>query len=167
MKTLLPSLLLAPLALALAFPACSLLNSSRSPQPSPAPKPVATAAIRPASKPASKVASSKSLRTMRGKASWYSVKSNGGTHTASGERLSNSAMTAAHKTLPLGSKVRVTNLRNGKSAVVRITDRGPYVKGRIIDVTVGVAKKLGFYSRGITPCKVEVLSYGKKRKGRR
>ncbi|MGC6464952.1 MAG: septal ring lytic transglycosylase RlpA family protein [Akkermansiaceae bacterium] len=95
--------------------------------------------------------------THHGEASWYSIKSNGGTHTASGERLREEASTAAHKTLKMGTKVRVTNLRNGKSEVVRITDRGPYIKGRIIDVTTGVAKRIGFYSRGIAPVKVEVL----------
>ncbi len=92
-----------------------------------------------------------------GKASWYGIRCNGGTRTASGERLQNHASTAAHKTLPMGTKVRVTNLANGKSEVVRITDRGPYKKGRIIDVTEGVAHRLGFYSRGIVPVKVEVL----------
>ncbi|MBB5352572.1 rare lipoprotein A [Haloferula luteola] len=94
----------------------------------------------------------------QGKASWYGIRCNGGTHTASGERLNNEASTAAHKTLPLGTKVRVTNLSNGKSEIVRITDRGPYTRGRIIDVTEGVAKRLGFYSRGIVSVKVEVLS---------
>jgi rare lipoprotein A len=93
-----------------------------------------------------------------GKASWYGVRCNGGTRTASGERLSNQAATAAHKTLPMGTQVRVTNLNNGKSEVVRINDRGPYSKGRVIDVTEGVAQRLGFYSRGIVPVKVEVLN---------
>jgi rare lipoprotein A len=92
-----------------------------------------------------------------GKASWYSVRTNSGTRTASGKRLSNEAATAAHKTLPMGTKVRVTNQANGKSEVVTITDRGPYIKGRIIDLTVGAAERLGFRSRGITTVKVEVL----------
>ena len=92
-----------------------------------------------------------------GKASWYGVRCNGGTRTASGERLSNGAATAAHKTLPMGTKVRVTNLANGKTEVVRINDRGPYTKGRVIDVTEGVAQRLGFYSNGIVSVKVEVL----------
>lgn len=92
-----------------------------------------------------------------GKASWYGVRCNGGTRTASGERLTNDAATAAHKTLPMGSKVRVTNLDNGKSEVVRINDRGPYTRGRVIDVTSGVAERLGFLSRGIVSVKVEVL----------
>jgi len=92
-----------------------------------------------------------------GKASWYSVKTNYGTRTASGQRLSNTAATAAHKTLPLGTQVRVTNESNGKSEVLTITDRGPYVKGRIIDVTIGAAERLGFVSRGVAAVRVEVL----------
>ena len=80
----------------------------------------------------------------QGKASWYSVGTNSGTRTASGQRLSNEAATAAHKTLPMGTKVRVTNQSNGKSEIVTITDRGPYVRGRIIDLTIGCAERLGF-----------------------
>jgi rare lipoprotein A len=94
----------------------------------------------------------------QGKASWYSVRSNFGTRTASGERLNNTAATAAHKTLPLGTKVRVTNVANGKAEVVTITDRGPYTGGRIIDVTIGVAERLGFVARGVVPVVVEVLT---------
>lgn len=95
--------------------------------------------------------------TEHGKASWYSVRTNYGTKTASGQRLSNDAATAAHKTLPMGTKVRVINEDNGKSEVLTINDRGPYKKGRIIDVTVGAAERLGFMHRGITRVKVEVL----------
>lgn len=95
-----------------------------------------------------------------GKASWYGIRCNGGTRTASGERLSNQAATAAHKTLPMGTKVRVTNLENGKSEVVRINDRGPYIHGRIIDVTEGVAQRLEFFKRGVVRVKVEVLEKG-------
>ncbi|MFC7339251.1 septal ring lytic transglycosylase RlpA family protein [Haloferula chungangensis] len=93
----------------------------------------------------------------KGQASWYGIRCNGGTHTASGETLCNHAPTAAHKTLPMGTKVRVTNLNNGKSEIVKITDRGPYTKGRIIDVTEGVAKRIGFFGNGITKVKVEVV----------
>jgi rare lipoprotein A len=94
-----------------------------------------------------------------GKASWYSVRTNSGTRTASGQKLSNEAATAAHKTLPMGTKVRVTNQSNGKSEVVTITDRGPYVRGRIIDLTIGCAERLGFRQRGVAPVKVEVLGH--------
>jgi rare lipoprotein A len=97
----------------------------------------------------------KSVQT--GKASWYSIRTNYGTRTASGQRLSNEAATAAHKTLPMGTKVRVTNEANGKSEIVTITDRGPYIKGRIIDLTIGCAGRLGFVSRGVTPVRLEVL----------
>ena len=92
-----------------------------------------------------------------GKASWYSVGTNSGSRTASGQRLSNQAATAAHKTLPMGTKVRVTNQSNGKSEVMTITDRGPFTKGRILDVTIGAAERLGFVHRGVTTVKVEVL----------
>jgi len=93
-----------------------------------------------------------------GNASWYSVKTNFGKRTASGQQLDNSAATAAHKTLPMGSTVRVTNMNNGKAEVVTITDRGPYIRGRIIDVTVGVAERLGFAARGVASVKVELLA---------
>ena len=98
-----------------------------------------------------------SAGTETGKASYYSTKCNGGDKTASGEKLNNSAMTAAHKTLPFGTLLRVTNLKNNKSQVVRITDRGPYIKGRIIDVTTSVAEKLGFKKDGIVTVKIEVV----------
>jgi rare lipoprotein A len=94
-----------------------------------------------------------------GKASWYSIATNRGTRTASGTRLCNQGATAAHKTLPMGTKVRVTNENNGKSEIVTIIDRGPYIRGRIIDLTIGSAERLGFRSRGIAPVKVEVLGH--------
>ena len=94
----------------------------------------------------------------RGKASWYSIRTNRGTRTASGQRLTDHGATAAHKTLPMGTKVRVTNEANGKSEVVTINDRGPYTRGRVIDVTIGVAERIGFKKRGVVPVKVEVLS---------
>ena len=84
-----------------------------------------------------------------------SVYAYSGEKTASGERASPRGVTAAHKTLPFGSKVRVTNLRNGRSAVVRINDRGPYVRGRIIDLTPAVAHALGF--SGLAHVEVDVV----------
>ncbi len=68
---------------------------------------------------------------------------NGG-KTASGERMSNGALTAAHRTLPFGTMVRVTNARSGRSVVVRINDRGPFVRGRVIDLSPAAARELGF-----------------------
>lgn len=97
-----------------------------------------------------------------GQASWYARACNGGGRTASGIPLQDNAATAAHKTLPMGTKVRVVNLNNGKSEIVKITDDGPHVKGRIIDVTKGVAQRLGFYKNGITKVKLEVLELGPK-----
>jgi len=96
-------------------------------------------------------------QTERGNASFYSVRCNGGTHTASGVKLVDSSMTAAHKTLPFGTLVKVTNTKNNKSQIVKITNRGPFIRGRIIDVTIGVAKKLDFIKSGITPVKIEVV----------
>lgn len=93
----------------------------------------------------------------RGKASWYSIRTNGGTRTASGERLRNDAPTAAHRYLPMGTMVKVTNLHNGTSETVRITDRGPFIRGRIIDVTIGTAERLGMVTAGVVPVEVETL----------
>ena len=90
-----------------------------------------------------------------GKASFYSVKSNKGTVTASGEKLSDTKLTAAHRTLPFGTMVKVTNLSNGRSTVVKITDKGPFISGRVIDVSVAAAKSLGFVEKGITKVKLE------------
>jgi rare lipoprotein A len=86
-----------------------------------------------------------------GIASIYSTES--GTRTASGRRLDPGALTAAHRSLPFGTKVRVTNHRNGRSVVLTIIDRGPFVRGRIIDVTPAGAHALGF--SGITPVTVD------------
>jgi rare lipoprotein A len=94
-----------------------------------------------------------------GKASWYSIRTNRGTKTASGQRLCDRGATAAHKTLPMGTKVRVTNEANGKSEIVTINDRGPFIRGRIIDLTIGSAERLGFRQRGVVPVKVEVLGH--------
>ncbi len=91
-----------------------------------------------------------------GIASWYGGKFHG-RKTASGEVFNQNTDTAAHKTLPLPSLARVTNLENGASLVVRVNDRGPFIKGRIIDVSKGVAKKLGFYLQGKARVRVEYI----------
>ena len=88
-----------------------------------------------------------------GRASWYALTS----MTASGERCNPSAMTAAHPSLPFGTKVKVENLKNGRTVVVRINDRGPFVGGRIIDLTKGAAHKLGFVSAGTARVRLTVL----------
>lgn len=81
-----------------------------------------------------------------GRASWYALTS----RTASGERMNPSAMTAAHRNLPFGTKLKVTNKRNGRSVVVRINDRGPFIKGRILDLSKAAAHSLGFVGAGHT-----------------
>ncbi|MEP9397714.1 septal ring lytic transglycosylase RlpA family protein [Mesorhizobium sp. KR2-14] len=81
-----------------------------------------------------------------GRASWYALNSK----TASGERMNPSAMTAAHRSLPFGTKVRVTNKDNGRSVVVRINDRGPFIRGRVLDVSKAAAQSLGFIGSGHT-----------------
>ena len=80
-----------------------------------------------------------------GRASWYDLEAN----TASGEAMDGEALTAAHPSLPFGSKVRVANLDNGRSVVVRINDRGPFSQGRIIDVSRAAAEKLGMLRAGV------------------
>ena len=85
-----------------------------------------------------------------------SVYAYSGSKTASGERASPGGLTAAHRTLPFGTQVRVTNKRNGHSVVVRINDRGPFVRGRVIDVTPAAARALGF--SGLAPVTLESSS---------
>jgi len=91
-----------------------------------------------------------------GMASYYGNES--GSQTASGARFVASAMTAAHRTLPFGTKVRVTNNGNGRSVVVTINDRGPFVRGRIIDLSTGAAGVIGMMGAGVAPVTVEVLA---------
>ncbi len=93
-----------------------------------------------------------------GPASWYGSKYHGRT-TSSGERYNKNDMTAAHKTLPFGTKVKVTNLSNNESVVLRINDRGPFVGKRIIDVSEVAARKLGMHQKGIAKVKVEIVEY--------
>jgi rare lipoprotein A len=88
-----------------------------------------------------------------GKASWYKM----GTRTASGERMNASAMAAAHRSLPFGTQVRVENLSNGRSVVVRINDRGPFTGGRVIDLTQGAAERIGMIRSGVARVKVTVV----------
>ncbi|CAN5719199.1 hypothetical protein BH09VER1_BH09VER1_34520 [soil metagenome] len=94
----------------------------------------------------------KPLKIETGMASWYNDR-----RTASGERLDRTALTAAHKTLPFNSHVRVIDLKTGHSIIVRVNDRGPYIRGRIIDLTIGGARTLGIYERGIAKVRIEEL----------
>lgn len=95
-----------------------------------------------------------------GVASWYGYETRrqrGGHMTANGEAFDPMGFTAAHKYLPLPSFVRVTNLDNRRAMILRVNDRGPFVDGRIIDVSAGAAKKLGFYRRGLARVRVEAI----------
>lgn len=96
----------------------------------------------------------------RGKASFYSRQATGA-RTSSGERLHHNDFTCAHRTHPFGTKLRVKNLNNGKEVVVRVNDRGPFGRGRIVDLSWGAAKALGMLSHGVVP--VEVTPVGKKK----
>lgn len=92
----------------------------------------------------------------RGMASWYGPGFNG-RRSANGERYNQNGLTAAHRSLPFGTKVKVTNVRTGRSVVVRITDRGPHVRGRIIDLSAAAARIVGVMQSGVAPVQVEVL----------
>ena len=94
--------------------------------------------------------------TQIGKASWYGKQFHGRT-TANGEEYNMFHFTAAHRTLPLGTWVKVTNLKNGRWVVVRINDRGPYAGNRIIDLSYAAAQSLRFRAKGVQKVKVEVL----------
>jgi rare lipoprotein A len=91
-----------------------------------------------------------------GTASWYG-RWHHGRHTASGERFNMNAMTAAHRTLPLGTVVRVTNLENHRSVQVRINDRGPYARGRILDLSAAAARNLGIKEQGVAEVRIETV----------
>ena len=96
----------------------------------------------------------------RGVASWYGYETRnkpGGHMTANGEAFDPNGLNAAHKYLPLPTHVKVTNLENGRSILLRVNDRGPFVEGRIIDLSAGAAKKLGFYERGTARVLVETI----------
>ena len=92
-----------------------------------------------------------------GKASWYGGKFHG-KRTASGERFNKHEFTAAHRKLPFGTIIRVTNIRNGKEVYVRINDRGPFVKGRILDLSLASAEALHFNRKGVIRVKIEIIS---------
>ena len=89
-----------------------------------------------------------------GMASWYGPGFHG-RKTASGERFNQNKLTAAHRKLPLGSEVKVTNLENGRTITVEINDRGPYAKGRVLDLSKAAAKKLGMVDDGVAKVRIE------------
>ncbi len=91
-----------------------------------------------------------------GLASWYGARHHG-KQTASGERFDQHALTAAHRSLPFGTRVRVTHLGNGRQVTVRINDRGPYARGRLIDLSRAAAEGLGMLRQGVAPVRLEAL----------
>jgi rare lipoprotein A len=93
-------------------------------------------------------------KSMTGMASYYKS----GKRTANGESFNPNGLTAAHRNLPFGTKVKVTNLRNGKSVIVRINDRGPFIRSRIIDLSYGAAKVVGLHRSGVARVQVNVLN---------
>lgn len=98
--------------------------------------------------------------TYQGRASWYGGQFHG-RRTSSGEIFNGNGLTAAHRSLPFGTRVKVTNLANGRAIVVRVTDRGPFVGGRILDVSRGAAAALGMIQSGVAKVKVDVLRLSK------
>ncbi|HKU04934.1 MAG TPA: septal ring lytic transglycosylase RlpA family protein [Bradyrhizobium sp.] len=117
-------------------------------------RPVATASVvRRAPAPEASESQGKSGGKSQGIASFYSE----GTRTASGEKFDPNELTAAHPTLPFGTKLRVTNQRTGRSVTVRVNDRGPYVPGRVVDVSYSAAQELGMVGRGVAPVKLDVV----------
>ena len=130
---------LVPLLLALLVAGCA----ERAPVPPPAPEP------RPAQQDQSRF-------SQQGKASFYARRHHG-QRTANGERHDQNALVAAHRSLPFGTQVRVTNLSNGKQVTVRINDRGPFARGRIIDLSRAAAERLGMLDDGIVRVRIEAV----------
>lgn len=103
---------------------------------------------------------SKALLVLEGIASYYADAFHG-KQAANGETFNMNDLTAAHRTLPFGTRLRVTNLSNKKSVVVRIIDRGPYVEGRILDLSLGAAKVIDMVSSGTARVRIDVVEWGK------
>src|SRR5579864_2052345 len=141
--------------LALALLVASLGASQRPTNSEASPAPTNTAQ----SRPQVRKQAGKGQPYQVGTASWYGEYFDG-KPTASGEDYDMYDMTAAHPTLPLGSYVRVTNLRNGRAVVVKVNDRGPIVQGRIIDLSYGAAQVLQFENRGIQKVRLDVVKTG-------
>lgn len=143
--------LLRLLALGVVIQGCSTASGPIGSMPPPAIAPATETAVTP---PIEVPAKTPTVHV--GDASWYGPGFSGKT-TASGEVFDETKMTAAHKTLPLGTKAKVTNLKDGKSVQVEINDRGPYAQGRIIDLSQAAAKALGIIDRGVVKVRVESL----------
>jgi len=153
---------------ALAAAATAAVTFAQAPAPTPpatpAPAAAPAAAPPPAAAPAPATApAAKSADAMEGLAAVYSDKLNGH-KTASGQVLRQSALTAAHPSLPFGTEVKVTNTKNSKSVVVRINDRGPTQAGRVIDLTSAAAGKIGIGKKAMAPVKLDVVKEAQAKK---
>lgn len=143
------------LGVALLSQSCGMITgSSRGPEIVSIPQPSIGKPGLPAKKPPE---SKQAVSVQTGQASWYG-KAFAGKPTASGEIFNHELLTAAHRSLPLGSRVRVTNIANGKSVEVKINDRGPYAGGRILDLSRAAAHALGMVENGVTEVRLETLS---------
>jgi rare lipoprotein A len=138
-------------------------QSASAPMAAPAAMPAPAPAAAPAPVPAPAAAMAEAGD---GKVAWYGRKF-AGRKTASGERFNPNAMTMAHKTLPFGTLVRVTNTKNGKSVVVRVNDRGPTTADRVGDLSQAAARKLRMTRAGVIDAKLEVVGKGKTRGGKK
>ncbi len=98
----------------------------------------------------------KTTKCMTGQCSWYGPKFNG-KKTASGEKFDSTKFTAAHKTLPFGTKLKITDKKSGKNVIVTVNDRGPFVKSRVLDISSSAAQELGVINKGIFTAEIEIL----------
>jgi len=114
-------------------------------------EPVSVVRRKPAAEP--ETSDGKTPRVSQGIASFYTE----GTQTASGEKFDTHELTAAHPTLPFGTRLRVTNVSTGRSVTVRVNDRGPYVRGRVVDVSHSAAEALGIVEQGVAKVKLDVV----------
>jgi rare lipoprotein A len=143
------------LALVLFIGYALTLTEAQTPPSTPAPS-------APATEPSAGALSGAVGGTQTGLAAYYSQRLQG-RRTASGERFDNGALTTGHQTLPFGTRVRVTNLKNNKSVVLRVNDRGPTQPNRVVDVSRAAAERLRFVRTGLTEVKVEVIEAAKPR----
>jgi rare lipoprotein A len=144
--------------IALVVALCSIVGCANTHEPPPAAWIETSSANENTGPAAPRPAAPEAIRESKpGKASYYG-KWHHGRKTASGERFNKNEMTAAHRTLPMGTLVRVTNTKNDRSVIVRINDRGPYRKGRVIDVSHAAATQLGMVRGGIVPVRLEVVA---------
>jgi len=109
---------------------------------------------------AAPTSSEKPLLTLEGTASYYASDFHGRT-TSNGETFDMNELTAAHRTFPFGTRIRVTNLENNLQVIVRVNDRGPFVEGRLIDLSLAAAKRIDLIKTGTTKVRLEVLEWGK------